>query len=135
MIKMFKKIFAGALLSLTTLFVKSSSSVPFSFDYRIVSSGNTASELVHLYEVKEYMLIQYDNLIVAIEDDEISQVINDNYQSLLGYEDSAISFENGQIEIIIGEGNGIAIEGKFKQSYCDNSTINGRYFIIDEILK
>ncbi len=132
---MIKKLFMGALLTLSTLFTGSSECVPFSFEYRVVASDNTASELVHLYEVKEYMLIEYDNLIMDIENDEISQVIYENYSKMCNSSDAQINYVDGVIEIIIGEGKGISLKGKFKSSYCDSRTINGRYYFIEEILR
>lgn len=131
---MFKKILTGTVLTLSTIFAKTNT-VPFSYEYEVIASNNQAVELIHMYEVKEYMILQYDNLIIDKKEDEIPQVMSENYHLLVCDEESIITYERGKVKIIIGDGKGIAIKGKFKRFYCDNNTVNGRYYILDQLFK
>ncbi len=92
------------------------------YKYRIVSNSNSIDDLLELYETKEVFVISFNN---ALEND---LVIEDIYKTFCL---ENITLEDNTFVIIIGDGNGISLEGSLKTSVCDSSTINNRYALLE----
>ena len=92
------------------------------YKYKIVSNSNSLDDLLVLYEVKELLVISYNN---ALENNlEIEEV----YNSFSNYD---IDLIDNTFVIVINNGEGISLEGKLKNSVCDNSTLNNRYALLE----
>ena len=92
------------------------------YKYKIVSNSNSLDDLLVLYEVKELLVISYNN---ALEKDlDIEEV----YNSFSNYD---IDLIDNTFVIVINNGEGISLEGKLKNSVCDNSTLNNRYALLE----
>ena len=92
------------------------------YRYKIVSNSNSLDDLLVLYEVKELLVINYNN---ALENDlDIQEV----YHSFSNYE---INLIDDTFVIVIDKGEGISLEGKLKISVCDESTLNNRYALLE----
>ena len=92
------------------------------YRYKIVSNSNSLDDLLVLYEVKEMLVISYNN---ALENDLNIQEV---YHSFSNYE---INLINDTFVIVINKGEGISLEGKLKTSVCDESTLNNRYALLE----
>jgi hypothetical protein len=92
------------------------------YRYKIVSNSNSLDDLLVLYEVKEMLVISYNN---ALEND---LNIQEMYHSFSNYE---INLINDTFVIVIDKGEGISLEGKLKISVCDESTLNNRYALLE----
>ena len=92
------------------------------YRYKIVSNSNSIDDLIELYKTKELFVISYNN---ALENDfDIKKV----YTSFSQYE---VNLEGNTFIILIGEAEGISLEGKLKNSVCDESTLNNRYALLE----
>ena len=94
----------------------------YNYKYKIVANSNSIDDLLKLYEVKEILVISYNNAI----ENELN--ILDVYTTF-SFED--IKLIDNEFVIILGEGKGISLQGSLKKSVCDNSTINNRYALLE----
>lgn len=126
----------GVLISLFLLIVcllfslfelnKVKASEEVQYDYHITASSSSLKDLVRLYEVKEELVINYDNCI----NKELS--VLDNYNSFSSEE---IVLKGNVFYIVIGEGKGISLEGKLRINRCDNTTLNNRFALLEWLSK
>ena len=94
----------------------------YNYKYKIVANSNSIDDLLKLYEVKEILVISYNNAI----ENELN--ILDVYTTF-SFED--IKLIDNEFVIILGEGKGISLQGSLKKSVCDNSTLNNRYALLE----
>ena len=92
------------------------------YKYKIVSNSNSLDDLLVLYEVKELLVISYNNAL------ENNLNIEEVYNSFSNYD---IDLIDNTFVIVINNGKGISLEGKLKNSVCDNSTLNNRYALLE----
>ena len=92
------------------------------YKYKIVSNSNSLDDLLILYEVKELLVISYNNAL------ENNLNIEEVYNSFSNYD---IDLIDNTFVIVINNGKGISLEGKLKNSVCDNSTLNNRYALLE----
>ena len=92
------------------------------YKYKIVSNSNSLDDLLILYEVKELLVISYNNAL------ENNLNIEEVYNSFSNYD---IDLIDNTFVIVINNGEGISLEGKLKNSVCDNSTLNNRYALLE----
>ena len=92
------------------------------YKYKIVSNSNSLDDLLVLYEVKELLVISYNNAL------ENNLNIEEVYNSFSNYD---IDLIDNTFVIVINNGEGISLEGKLKSSVCDNSTLNNRYALLE----
>lgn len=92
------------------------------YKYKIVSNSNSLDDLLVLYEVKELLVISYNNAL------ENNLNIEEVYNSFSNYD---IDLIDNTFVIVINNGEGISLEGKLKKSVCDNSTLNNRYALLE----
>jgi hypothetical protein len=92
------------------------------YKYKIVSNSNSLDDLLVLYEVKELLVISYNNAL------ENNLNIDEVYNSFSNYD---IDLIDNTFVIVINNGEGISLEGKLKNSVCDNSTLNNRYALLE----
>ena len=92
------------------------------YKYKIVSNSNSLDDLLVLYEVKELLVISYNNAL------ENNLNIEEVYNSFSNYD---IDLIDNTFVIVINNGEGISLEGKLKGSVCDNSTLNNRYALLE----
>ena len=92
------------------------------YKYKIVSNSNSLDDLLVLYEVKELLVISYNNAL------ENNLNIEEVYNSFSNYD---IDLIDNTFVIVINNGEGISLEGKLKNSVCDNSTLNNRYALLE----
>ena len=111
----------GLILSVSNL-SKTIALEEVNYRYKIVSNSNSIDDLIELYKTKELFVISYNN---ALENDfDIKKV----YTSFSQYE---VNLEGNTFIILIGEAEGISLEGKLKNSVCDESTLNNRYALLE----
>ena len=94
----------------------------YNYSYKITSNSNSIDDLLLLYEVKELLVINYNNAL------ENGLNIEEVYPSFSSYK---VELVGNVFNIIINEGKGITLEGKLKTSVCDNSTLNNRYALLE----
>jgi hypothetical protein len=94
----------------------------YNYSYKITSNSNSIDDLLLLYEVKELLVINYNNAL------ENGLNIEEVYPSFSSYK---VELVDNVLNIIINEGKGITLEGKLKTSVCDNSTLNNRYALLE----
>lgn len=92
------------------------------YKYKIISNSNSLDDLLVLYEVKELLVISYNNAL------ENNLNIEEVYNSFSNYD---IDLIENTFVIVINNGEGISLEGKLKNSVCDNSTLNNRYALLE----
>ena len=92
------------------------------YKYKVVSNSNSLDDLLVLYEVKELLVISYNNAL------ENNLNIEEVYNSFSNYD---IDLIDNTFVIVINNGEGISLEGKLKNSVCDNSTLNNRYALLE----
>ncbi|MBQ9730628.1 MAG: hypothetical protein IJV94_00680 [Bacilli bacterium] len=114
-------LFVVAFLSASSL-NKTKANEEIHYKYKIVSNSNSLDDILKLYETKELLVINYNN---ALENE---LLIQDVY---LGFSEEKIRLENNIFIIVIGEGNGISLEGSLRTNRCDDSTINNRYALLE----
>lgn len=94
------------------------------YSYKIIAKDNNISSLLELYKVKEEFIINYNN---ALNDNE---KITKNYHTFSIYN---VELIDNTFIIKIEEGNGICLQGRLKNNYCDNDTINYRIALLEWI--
>lgn len=103
-------------------FNKVKASEDVQYEYHITSSSSSLKDLIRLYEVKEELVINYDNCINNEES------ILENYKT---FSSEDIILKGNIFYIVIGEGKGISLKGKLRINLCDNSTLNHRYALLE----
>ena len=124
---MYKKVSIGVLLLSILLcgFVKKSNE--FVYKYEVVLNSNDNKDVIKGYLYKEYLIDQYNDLILSLDASLHTSAIINNIE-IFAKEGSYSKYENGKIVVYIGEAKGDAISGDLKTNTCDNSNIRVKFF-------
>lgn len=104
-----------------------SNKTTFSYSYTIVSSSNSSSDLMYMYNVKEKTIDNYESLAFNVNESYHKQTILDNIEYFSG-DDYVAYYKNDSLYIVIGEGKGKSISGDLRKNSCDTKPVRVQLF-------
>ncbi len=118
------------LSSVSTVMISVQEPVSFTYEYKIVSNSNSPEDIVKTYLYKEKLIETYEDLVFDFASRDHQTIIINNIDKFV-FDSECHCFYNGKINLVIGKGIGVTLEGKLKQNICDESVINEKFYIFE----
>ena len=99
----------------------------FKYSYTIVSNSNDISDLMYMYNVKEKIIDDYENLVFNVNENHHHEIIQNSIEIFSG-DDYRTEYRNGVLHIVIGEGKGNIITGDLRKNSCDSKPVRVQLF-------
>lgn len=116
--------------SISTVMITIQEPVSFTYEYKIVSNSNSPEDIVKTYLYKEKLIETYEDLVFDFDNRDHQTIIINNIDKFV-FDNECHCFYNGKINLVIGKGIGVTLEGKLKQNICDESVINEKFYIFE----
>ena len=116
--------------SLSTVMMCVDNPSSFSYEYNIVSNSNTPEDIIKTYLYKEQLIDLYEDLVFDFASRDHQTIIRNNINKFC-FDSTCHSFYNGKINLVIGKGLGVSLQGKLKQDICDESVIREKFYIFE----
>lgn len=128
-----KKLLCNALIIAMggTLLLSNKYKPQFTYEYKITAHSNEIQDMLVMYDVKQFFLSSYNNLVLKVNEEYHREIIINNLENFINIDDAKCEYVNETIVITIGDGKGGSIEGYLKNNICDNETTNYKMFIFD----
>lgn len=69
------------------------------------------SDSEETFEIKETVLMKYQELIRGVHDESVGTMVIHNLDHFMWRDDISASWKNNQLEVVVGDGKGTIIEG------------------------
>lgn len=119
-------LFSGA----STVMMSVHEPVCFSYQYNVVSNSNSPDDVIKTYLYKEQLIDLYEDLVFDFSSRDHQTIIRNNIDKFC-FDSTCHSYYNGKINLVIGKGLGVSLQGKLKQDICDESVIREKFYIFE----
>lgn len=102
---MYRKIFCTLLIGLSL----SRQTIPATFN--ITANSNNKEDIEIMYQYKNEIIKHYQDMITGMDEEDVLKDMVIIYPNMY--------YENHQLYLIIGEGQGKTIKGELKKDYCE----------------
>lgn len=104
---------------------------PFKYKYQIVANSNSPSDIYDLYDYKERVIDIYEDHYLYMSQKEIEKDLVENIEIFKLNNDVRPYYAYGTIVLMVGNANGMCLEGSLRKDSCDDSVIRTKVFIFD----
>lgn len=132
---MFKRIILSISLSLVGFLSTRPLEVPaLSYEYQVIANSFEPSDLVHQYQVRDYILEVFENELLELTEKDRNWIMV-SQPSLFALDGSVqVKVINGTVIAQIGEGKGPILSGSFQRFLCSEDSLEVRWFFLDWFL-
>jgi hypothetical protein len=103
----------------------------FSYQYRIKGNSFALLDEAALYYYKEKMIDKYEKYLLGATLDTLGYYLSSYLDFFKLSDDASVTYSQGIIFVVLGQGKGLTISGKFKKNECDDSIIREKYYLLE----
>lgn len=123
------------LMSVVSSILLVSNSLPaysnFNYQFEIRTNSYSPLDEASGYYYKEKLIDKVEYQLFTLEEKEHTYYIINHIDDYKFYDDVNVSYQMGTLCVVIGEGKGIVIRGKFRKNICDENVIREKYYILE----
>lgn len=125
------KALSVAVTLLGTISVRMQTSVSFQYTYTIITNSYYPNDEINGYYYKEKLIDCYEDLVFSHEEREYQDLIINNIDKFKFDDNCYPYYHNGSIVILIGDAQGLRINGHLRKNECDEGVIREKIYIFD----